>query len=385
LLEYAPFSYLRKARISFLEWGKYMNEIYDRKFNEILQSKGPEDEGMDLMGAMIRGSGQIPGTVNHGKHDAGMTQEEIIGNSFVLFLAGHETAANSIHFSLLYLAMRPDAQRKLQADLDAIFGDRRDPSRWDYDSDLPKLFAGWAGAVMNEQLRLIPPVNTIPKSTAPGSPQPLIIDGKEYIVPENCSIGLHAVGVHRNPKYWPHGPVRKLGAVNANSNPDNDLEEFKPERWLANDKTAAAATDAGNAPLSVPSTDGLAVDTTPDTTSAFKPPKGAYIPFSDGPRACLGRRFAQVEILATLAVIFSRYSVELAVDEWASVEEVGRMDGEQRAQVWSKARAEVERKMRDEMATIITLQLRGEGVRLRLVERGREWFGAGDGEDAGNR
>jgi cytochrome P450 len=375
LPEYAPFSYLRKARVSFLEWGKYMNEIYDRKFNEILQSKGPEDEGMDLMGAMIRGSGQIPGTANHGKLDAGMTQEEIIGNSFVLFLAGHETAANSIHFSLLYLAMRPDAQRKLQADLDTIFGDR-DPSKWDYDTDLPKLFAGWAGAVMNEQLRLIPPVNNIPKSTAPGSPQPLLIDGKEYIVPENCSIGLHTVGVHRNPKYWPHGPVRKLGPINPNSNTDNDLEEFKPERWLATDKAASAsATDtAGPPPLSVPSTDGLAVDTTPDTTSAFKPGKGAYIPFSDGPRACLGRRFAQVEILATLAVVFSRYSVELAVDEWASAEEVRGMDGDERARVWGKAREEVERKMRDEMGTIITLQLRKEGVRVRLVERGGEMF-----------
>jgi cytochrome P450 len=358
-----------------------MNEIYDRKSTEILQSKGPEDEGLDLMGAMIRGSGQIPGTPNHGKLDAGMTQEEIIGNSFVLFLAGHETAANSIHFSLLYLAMRPDAQRRLQADLDDIFGDR-DPSKWDYDTDLPKLFAGWAGAVMNEQLRLIPPVNSIPKSTAPGSPQPLIIDGKEYMVPENCSISLHAVGVHRNPKYWPHGPVRKHGAFNVNSNPDNDLEEFKPERWLAGDKVDAnEATEVGKGGLTVQSTDGLAVDTSPDTTSAFKPPKGAYIPFSDGPRACLGRRFAQVEILATLAVIFSKYSVELAVDQWASDDEVEHMDREQRSSLWTKARLEVERKMLNEMGTIITLQLRGEGVKIRIVERGREWFGSGAGVD----
>ena len=91
-----------------------MTEIYDRKTREILQSKGPEDEGLDLMGSMIRSSGQIPGTPNHGKADAGLTKDEILGNSFVLFLAGHETAANSIHFALLYLAMRPEAQRKLQ-------------------------------------------------------------------------------------------------------------------------------------------------------------------------------------------------------------------------------------------------------------------------------
>jgi hypothetical protein len=62
------------------------------------------------------------------------------------------------------------------------------------------------------------------------------------------------------------------------------------------------------------------------------------------------------------------------VDEWASAEEVRGMDGDEKARVWGKAREEVERKMRDEMGTIITLQLRKEGVRVRLVERGGEMF-----------
>jgi cytochrome P450 len=93
-----------------------MNEIYEEKKSEILDSKNLE-EGLDLMGAMIRTSGQIPGTANHDKPEAGLSKEEILGNSFILFLAGHETAANSIHFSLIYLAMRPAFQRKLQGKL----------------------------------------------------------------------------------------------------------------------------------------------------------------------------------------------------------------------------------------------------------------------------
>jgi hypothetical protein len=113
-LAYAPFSFLRLANTSFVEWGKYMTEIYNKKKLEIEESKRPEDESMDIMGAMIRTSGQIPGTVNFGKEDAGLTKEEILGNSFVLFLAGHETAANTIHFCMIYLAMKPQIQRKLQ-------------------------------------------------------------------------------------------------------------------------------------------------------------------------------------------------------------------------------------------------------------------------------
>jgi cytochrome P450 len=91
-----------------------MNEIYDQKKSEIIHSKNIEDQGMDLMGAMIRTSGEIPGTANHGKPESGLTKDEILGNSFILFLAGHETAANSIHFSMLYLAINTAFQRKLQ-------------------------------------------------------------------------------------------------------------------------------------------------------------------------------------------------------------------------------------------------------------------------------
>jgi cytochrome P450 len=114
ILEYAPFKVFNIASISYLEWGKYMDEIYDRKFSKSQTSKSSEDQGLDLMGAMIRHSGLIPGTPNHGQSGAGLTQSEVMGNSFVMFLAGHETAANSIHFAVLFLATRPDLQKKLQ-------------------------------------------------------------------------------------------------------------------------------------------------------------------------------------------------------------------------------------------------------------------------------
>lgn len=86
-----------------------------------------------------------------------LSDSEILGNAFVFILAGHETAANTLHFSMLYLAMNWASQARLHKDLDEIFGDRP-VSQWDYERDVPKLFGSMAGAVMNEQLRLIPPV-----------------------------------------------------------------------------------------------------------------------------------------------------------------------------------------------------------------------------------
>ena len=254
----------------------------------------------------------------------------------------------------------------LAAELDSIFGDR-DPSEWTYDQDLPRLFSGLVGAVMNEQLRLIPPVTMIPKSTAPDAPQQLTVDGEELTLPGGCNIGINVVAVHRNPKHWPHGASGRASSWHPTSNVCNDLEEFRPERWLT--------TEAEGHGKPKPGSDELSLDAGSDTsTSLFRPPKGAYVPFSDGARACLGRRFAQIEILAALAVILRGHSVELSVDEWASEAEVADMDAAGRREVWERARAQFEQRFRDEMGTVITLQLRGEGVKMRMCERGEEMF-----------
>jgi cytochrome P450 len=230
---------------------------------------------------------------------------------------------------------------------------------------------------MNEELRLIPPVVILPKSTPAGAPQQLVIEGKTVTVPANSTVGLNTIGVHRNPKYWPHGKVRKDGPINPWSHPEYDLDEFKPERWFQ--KTSGEATS--NQAFGDSADADTHVDSTPDTAEAlFRPVKGAYIPFSDGARSCLGRRFAQVEILATLAVIFSKYSVELCVDQFATEDEILKMDNKQRRQVWKRARAEVEHRLEHEMETIITIQLRGDPVRLRIVDRGNEWFNFEDDE-----
>ena len=378
LLEMLPFKKTKKASEAYREWGNYMKEAVEGKKTVLAQGKEGDSGNMDLMGQLVKG--QLLGKGVKGQEP--LTDVEVLGNMFVFILAGHETAANSIHFSLLYLALYPDCQKALHKDLDEIF-QGRPPSEWDYDRDLPQLFGGMVGAVMNEELRLVPPVIGIPKSTYGVSDQQLTVDGKSCTVPAGCFITLSSGAAHRNPKYWPTGkPVLPGGKpVHPVSNIDNDLEEFRPQRWLLSEDGETQNTLQANGqkksdmPTETVGGGDLGVNESADTSEKlYKPMKGSYLPFSEGYRSCLGRRFAQVEILAVLAVIFQKYSVELCVHEHATDEELAGMNEAERVEVWQKTAEDARELMLNGMGTIITLQMRKGHVKLQLVPRGEERF-----------
>lgn len=378
----SPFKANKRAWAAFTNWSDYMNELYQVRKEEVRSGESSR-EGLDIMGALVRGAGITSESLNASGAEKGgqlLTDDEIMGNLFVILLAGHETTANTIHFSIVFLAMHWSSQNNLHKDLDDIFGDR-DASQWDYDTDVPKLFGGMAGAIMNEELRLIPPANSIPKSTPPKSPQPLTLHGQRYVVPADTRMNLNAVATGRNPKYWPTlcGPNPTKAEIR------EDLETFKPERWLLD---AAKLPQYRPAPTHTKGYDAAGLGDHQDkekedvggpqggdtSASLFKPIRGAYIPFSEGYRACLGRRFAQVEVLAVIAQLFKSHSIELAVDEWATDEEMARMSEAEKRVVWEKARSRVQELFRTGMHTIITLQMRDGKVPLRWVKKGEERF-----------
>ncbi|RMZ26156.1 hypothetical protein D0859_09785 [Hortaea werneckii] len=371
MLAHSPLKIHKDANEAYVEWGKYMREMYRDKRTEVKQ--GESREGMDLMGALVKGAGITTEALNDPNADpekAGasptnkqlLTDDEILGNAFVFILAGHETAANTIHFSLLFLALHPASQRRLQKDLDQILGEKH-ISEWDYEEDVPKLFGSMCGAVMNEELRLIPPVVGIPKSTPEGKPQGMTLGGKPVTVPGGCNITLNTAALHRNPRYWPHSS-------------EEDLLEFRPERWVVEEeKGGEKKKEEQQAYATEEGLDFDGPDKRADTSaSLFRPAKGAYIPFSDGYRSCLGRRFAQVEILAVLAVIFKNWSVELDVGEYLSDQELATALNEVKREAWGKAKSRSEDLLRNGMMTIITIQMRSGKVPMRFVRRGEEKF-----------
>jgi len=377
LLKRIPLRNAKEANESFVNWGQYMNELFTKKLAEA--RAGEQTEGMDIMGSLVRSAyGEArptgdnkgsPGRAEKGQvRKSVMSDSDILGNAFVLIVAGHETTANSVHFALMELAMAPSSQRRLQKEIETIFGDT--PAEdWDYDSSINTLLGSMVGAVLNEELRLMPPVINIPKSVRKDQDQSIVIDGKKIVLPKGAHINLNVIGVQRSPRYWP-----SRGTSKVDGRPD-DLNDFVPERWLIKDGTVGG--NAGHTDIPNDSEDDDFGGFTGRDTAAqlFRPVRGAYLPFSEGARSCLGRRLAQVEVMAVLSVIFQKYSIELAVDEWASDEEVAQMSKEEKKDLYKKAMMKARATLRG-ASTRITLKLHdGLGyIPVRIVKKGEERF-----------
>jgi hypothetical protein len=85
----------------------------------------------------------------------------------------------------------------------------------------------------------------------------------------------------------------------------------------------------------------------------------------------LGTTLAEVKIMAVLAVIFQQYSIELAVDEWASDEEVWRMSEQEKRKLYKNAQNKARQTMRG-ATSLITLRLRSHSIPIRVVRKGEE-------------
>lgn len=363
-----PTNKTKLAADSGEDFTKYMEEMMDEKIDE--SRRGERVEGMDLMGHLVRSSygrrGELreAGDKDENVKPGTLSRSDICGNAFIMLVAGHETTANAMHFILMELANNPASQRRLQKDVDQILGDK-DPNQWDYESLINPMLASMLGACMNETLRLMPAVVEIPKMVTRNRDQSITMDGQQYVLPKGMAVSLVAVSVHRNPRYWPGRPSK----IHTGK---DDINDWVPERWFRGSESITKTAETEHGGLDTEDFGGYGG---PDTSAQlFRPERGAYIPFSDGPRSCLGRRIAQVEIVAALAVIFRSYSLELAVDEWATDEEVEVMNREKRTELYKTAQ-DASRSMMGRAASVLTLKLHGgDHVPIRLVKRGEERF-----------
>jgi cytochrome P450 len=338
-----------------------MDEFLRDKVEEA-QRGGSGREGMDIMGQLVQSKyGQKASSSGGG---SGLQDSDIIGNAFIMIVAGHETTANTLHFCLVELASRPSAQRRLQRDVDALFGGA-DPCSWDYEKSINAMLASHIGACVNETLRMMPPVTGVPKVVSLDADQSITIDGATHVLPAGLSCSLLAVSAQRNPRWWPKPPGGKGGV--------HDLDDFVPERWYRSNNTGGGGADKEN-DNHQDGEDYGGFQGSDVSASLYRPVRGSYIPFSDGPRSCLGRRIAMVEMAAVLAVVFQRYSIELAVDEWASDDEVERMGPAERRALYAKAQAKSRETIR-QANSLLTLKLHGgKFVPVRFVKRGHERF-----------
>ncbi|APA10143.1 hypothetical protein sscle_06g049130 [Sclerotinia sclerotiorum 1980 UF-70] len=372
VLKYSPMKRHTEVYKASKETTQYLTELLEHKKKQI--KAGEHDKvTMDLMGNMLKTSTESPIPYKSPQNnDTPLTESEIKANAFIFLLAGHETTASSIHLCFVYLALSLSSQKSMQKDIDKIIG-TKPPKIWSYIHDFPKLYNSMIGAVLNEELRLLPIAETIPKVTV--GDQWVMVDGVEKLVPGNCYVHLNTVGTNRNPRYWPH-EVLEGGKT--------DLDDFVPGRWIVGRGDTGVGEERGNM-VSVSeemqeeeeeknTLDSVHDDISPHST-LFKPVKGAFLSFSEGARACPGKKFAQVEITAVLASIFRGFSVELDVSRWATDEQVEGMNREERKVIYEIARRKAKDVLgRCNQAQLVLKMAAEDRVPLRFVERGRERF-----------
>ncbi|KAL4966561.1 cytochrome P450 [Aspergillus stella-maris] len=225
----------------------------------------------NLLTAIVRASIVLESESNGPSQPKGFNDEETMGNVFIYLLAGYETTANAIIYGLIALAIHQDIQDNVIAEIDQVYEHAKDSgSRTEltYEDDFERL--EYTYGFMYETLRLFPGVTLITKVAT--NPQHITTNSKPYLLPAGTRVYLSAPGIHYHPKYWP------------------DPEKLDPHRWINTDNSGKRVTAADR----------------------NRQMRGTFLGFSDGGRACLGRKFAQAEYIAFFATLLRRCRVELA-------------------------------------------------------------------------
>ncbi|KAL2162966.1 hypothetical protein VTH06DRAFT_6802 [Thermothelomyces fergusii] len=180
-------------------------------------------------------------------------RQELTAEALTQLIAGSDTTSNS-SCALLYHAVRtPGVLQKLRAELDAAVPADVDVPTFDMVRDLPYL-----SAVVNETLRFHSTSGIgLPRQVPPGG-QGVRFGGHYF--PPGTVLSVPTYSIHHSAEIW--GP---------------DADEFRPERWA----------------------------------SLTARQKNAFIPFSHGPRACVGRNVAEMEMKLIAATWARRYDVAL--------------------------------------------------------------------------
>lgn len=186
--------------------------------------------------------------LTEGDNGERMTDKEIRDEIVTLYLAGHETTANTLNWTFYLLSRHPEVEKRMHAELDTVLAGRA-PTL----ADLPHL--RYTEQVIKESLRLYPPAWAFSREAIVD----LNIGG--YDVPAGSIIQIMPYFIHRNPHVWERP------------------SEFDPDRF--------------------------------SEANIHKIDKWAYIPFGGGQRICIGQSFAMLEAHLILVTIASRYQLRL--------------------------------------------------------------------------
>ncbi|KAI1610189.1 putative cytochrome P450 [Exophiala viscosa] len=252
-------SVLRQLKVAVAEFRLYMQEAVLQQMNQ----KGSKDR-TSLLGAMVSANEaekQVQSEVPSSRASY-LTDDELYGNIFLFKVAGFETTA------VPYLAAYPEIQDWVREEVDAVL-----PAKGtvDYAQTYPKLVR--CLAVLYETLRTAGHVAQLVRAPSTTTMLPVPSDqpgghAKTIAIEPNLLVSAHFHALHLSPRWGP------------------DSLEFKPQRFVA-------VAEDGSETLTVPQGDSA-----------------MYAAWSFSPIICPGKKFSQVEFVAVVAYILSRYRIE---------------------------------------------------------------------------
>lgn len=235
-----PIKHLRQAELGYSEFASHMWDLIDSA-----KRLGKTDE-QNLLTVLVKHAAQEKAQEGY------LQDQEILGNTFAFLIAGHETTyiypifmaedrAHTLLYGFLMLALHPLVQNTMLEEIQRNIGDRN-PT---YDDNANLVYPL---CVMFETLRLFPAVVSVPKYT-----QDEVMLLRKFHIPKNITLSYDPVHLHYNPEYW-----------------GDDVQTFNPSRF------DGRKLDFGN-------------EIARNGTEKIKMPvRGSFIPFSEGPRTCLG-------------------------------------------------------------------------------------------------
>lgn len=181
----------------------------------------------------------------------GLSDENIRYQMATFLVAGHETTSSTLSFTYYYLLKNPDKLLEAQRQVDEVVGDSVLELQ-----HLPKLT--YLDACIKESLRLSSPITRW--SVCPRKDTTL--QGK-YEVKKDVQLACNLKALHHDPAVW-----------------GDDHEDFEPESMLK--------------------------------SNFEKLPPNSWKPFENGMRSCIGRGFAEQEMLINIALVLQRFQLQLA-------------------------------------------------------------------------
>ncbi|XP_055926068.1 cytochrome P450 4V2-like isoform X2 [Argiope bruennichi] len=179
-----------------------------------------------------------------------LTEQEIDEEMYTFALAGHINTTATVRWTLYLIGLYPDVQAKLHEEIDLIFGN--DLEKPVTEDDLRQL--QYLDCVLKESNRLYPSVSLFARQVNKDTK----ISG--YTIPKGANCVLFTYFLHRDPEIFP------------------DPEKFDPDRFLPENK--------------------------------INIPEYGFIPFSVGPRSCIGFKFAEMEVKVIIIQILRNFTIK---------------------------------------------------------------------------